>query len=91
MLTTHRCRPASFLLLSIAAIAMLYPASVGAEQFTRGDVDANGTVDLRDARLLFQYLRGRKAELICPDAADLDDNGVINYKDIRRSLRYLFR
>ena len=70
---------------------MLYPASVGAEQFTRGDVDANGTVDLRDARLLFQYLRGRKAELICPDAADLDDNGVINYKDIRRSLRYLFR
>ncbi|MDG2050238.1 MAG: dockerin type I repeat-containing protein [Myxococcota bacterium] len=91
MLTTHCCRSASYLLLGIAAIALLYPDSVSAEQFTRGDVDANGTVDVRDARLLFKYLRGRKVELICPDAADMDDNGVINYKDIRRSLRYLFR
>ena len=78
-------------LISAVFLALLCPMAAAAERFTRGDVDANGTVDLDDSRLLFAYLRGRDVELTCPDAADTDDNGVLNFRDIKRSLRYLFR
>jgi hypothetical protein len=91
MLNFHYCRSVRRLLIAAILLSLLTPASAVADQFTRGDVDANGTVDLHDARLLFAYLRGRRVELTCPDAADTDDNGVVNFKDIRRSLRYLFR
>ena len=59
-------------------------------EFTRGDVDAGGSLNVGDviSTILFLYYG---LPLSCPDAADFDDNGVVNRRDAVASLEYLFQ
>ena len=56
----------------------------------RGDVDADGAVTFADMRTLLNYLfprnryfglRGVRPALTCLDAADVNDDGVLNLTD----------
>jgi hypothetical protein len=58
----------------------------GDPEFLRGDADASGEMRIRDAFKLIRFLyRGR--EIPCEDAADVNDDGTLNYGDVI----YLFR
>ena len=59
-----------------------------AETFVRGDVDGDGRVGSDDliGLLIVLFIGG---SLDCPDAADADDDGVVNFRDFLVSLIYL--
>jgi len=72
-----------------AEIARVAEGEQGAN-FTRGDVTADERLDLSDAvRLLWHLFLGGPAP-VCPDAADLDDNGSLEVTDAIYSLHFLF-
>ncbi len=57
--------------------------------FVRGDVTRDGKLNTSDAvALLFHLFRGQ--EIVCEDAADVDDNGGIDLTDAIRLLNYIF-
>ncbi|MFN0057145.1 MAG: dockerin type I domain-containing protein [Planctomycetota bacterium] len=59
--------------------AFLLRINVGSK-FIRGDVDLSGTIDSSDAELLRSFLGGVES-LSCPDAADVNDDGVVDGAD----------
>ncbi len=59
-------------------------------EFRRGDVNADGLVDLADALGVLNYLFRRAAEPSCVRAADADDNGRVNVSDAVVILLHLF-
>ena len=59
-------------------------------EFVRGDVDANGVVNVTDAIVLLGYLFRGEAAPGCPKAADADDDGRVNVRDAFSILTYLF-
>jgi hypothetical protein len=58
--------------------------------FRRGDVDANGQIELTDPVNLLGYLFLGQAKPACLDAADTDDNGQAEITDAVVSLSYQF-
>ena len=50
-------------------------------RFRRGDVDDSGKVDKRDIDFIHKGIKGDKKLFYCKDAADLNDNGVIDTLD----------
>ena len=66
--------------------------------FRRGDADFSRVVDITDARNVleflilgcFQGLCGGQARLPCPDAADMDDSGLVDIHDPIVTLTWLF-
>jgi len=58
--------------------------------FRRGDVSADGAVQLNDAIVLLAYLFSGGAAPSCFDAADSDDNGGVALNDAIIILGYLF-
>lgn len=74
--------------IALAAGAMGWSAQN--VRFLRGDVNADGTVDVSDeVRLLVSLFRGGPA-LACPDAADANDDGAVDVADVIYALNYLF-
>jgi hypothetical protein len=61
-----------------------------AHPFRRGDVTADGRVNVSDAVALLLYQFGRRPEPPCADAADIDDSGSIGLADAVALLGYLF-
>jgi len=61
------------------------------EEFRRGDVDRNSSVEINDAISLLAYLFTGGREPECPDAADADDNGTLEITDAIRLLGYHFQ
>ena len=59
-------------------------------QFIRGDANGDGAVNLADAQLILDFLHGIRPIAAPLDAADVDDNGVINSNDARCLYVYLF-
>ncbi|NMD35308.1 MAG: hypothetical protein GYA73_05435, partial [Planctomycetes bacterium] len=57
--------------------------------FVRGDVNADGGLDVADAIAALRALFGGAA-LACRDAADVNDDGVLNIADPIALLGYLF-
>ncbi|MBI4604654.1 MAG: VCBS repeat-containing protein [Planctomycetes bacterium] len=58
--------------------------------FTRGDVNEDGNVDVSDALAVCEQLfLGRK--MVCGDASDADDSGLVDISDPICLLRFLFR
>ncbi len=53
----------------------------GGAQFVRGDANGNGAVTRDDAERLLQFLHGISILGAPIDAADVDDNGIINVSD----------
>jgi len=66
------------------AVAPVAPA------FLRGDVSADGQLQLNDPIQLLTFLFAGGAAPVCPDAADLDDSGDFTIGDAVRALNYLF-
>jgi hypothetical protein len=59
--------------------------------FIRGDVNADGAIDLSDPSSLFGFLfRGDPGEIGCQAAADADDDGAVTIADALFLLRYQF-
>jgi len=58
--------------------------------FRRGDVTAEGELDITDAVKILLTLFAGGFELLCPDAADVDDDGRLLVTDAVRLLGYLF-
>jgi hypothetical protein len=59
--------------------------------FVRGDVDANGGIEVTDAiRVLGFLFLGSPQSFECSDAADVDDNEAIEITDAIRVLGWLF-
>lgn len=57
--------------------------------FIRGDTNGDGDVTITDAYLLRDFVHGLKDLGAPQDAADVDDNGVINIADVDYLFRYL--
>jgi hypothetical protein len=60
------------------------------QAFLRGDIDANGRVDLSDAIGILGYLFLGGTVPRCMDAVDVDDSGGVNLADAISLLSYLF-
>jgi len=83
--------PSSHMRHVIAVVSILFSCSVvDAQDFVRGDVDANGTRELTDAVRVFGFLFLGDAALPCDDAADCDDSGALDITDGIFLLGYLF-
>ena len=61
-------------------------------EYTLGDVDANGSVDISDLRLVLRSVCG-KTELTDNQklAADVEKDNAVNIQDLRKILRYVCR
>lgn len=59
-------------------------------EFIRGDANGDGSVNIADALLILDFLHGIRPIAAPLDAADVDDNGVINSTDARYLYTYLF-
>ncbi len=58
--------------------------------FRRGDADSGGKPDISDAVFVLNHLfRGGRAPA-CPDAADFNDDGIVNAADAIAILNFLF-
>ncbi len=60
------------------------------EKFNRGDVNADGSINIADAISLLGHLFGGEAEPSCPDAADGNDDGGLDIADAIAILGHLF-
>jgi hypothetical protein len=58
--------------------------------FRRGDIDANGSLNLSDAVGLLLHLFLGGARPTCEKSADLDENGLVDLADSVYLLNYLF-
>ncbi|MEM7230778.1 MAG: FG-GAP-like repeat-containing protein, partial [Planctomycetota bacterium] len=65
-------------------------AEIPVATFRRGDVDANGAVELTDAVSLLNYLFRAAAPPNCESAGDAVDDGVLNLSDPIAILAHLF-
>jgi hypothetical protein len=83
---TLRCRP----LLLAALLLSLWTGTVRAD-FTRGDANRDGEVDLGDAVATLFAVFLQSVPLSCRDAADSNDDGSINVLDAIRTLEFLFQ
>ncbi|OUU26152.1 MAG: hypothetical protein CBC13_00795 [Planctomycetia bacterium TMED53] len=61
-----------------------------AEQFIRGDTNADGTIDIGDPITLLGVLFGGETAIDCDDALDANDDGLVDIADGIRILSYLF-
>ncbi len=59
------------------------------DQFIRGDVNVDDSVNIADAVTVLSYLFGG-LDISCQDAADTNDDGSINIADAVKLLSYLF-
>ncbi len=74
--------------LSIIFVLTLSVSTVRAD-FVRGDVNADGVLNIVDTISLLNYLQ-ENAPIPCFDAADADDNGQLNVVDAVYTLAYFF-
>ena len=68
---------------------VLLPAA-HADEFSRGDTEDNGGVELTDSVRIFAHLFLGSVPLFCEDAADTNDNGEIDTTDGVFLLNFLF-
>lgn len=61
-----------------------------AADFSRGDANADGRVNIADAVFTLQYLFASAEEPLCLDALDSNDDSRLNLADPIATLMYLF-
>ena len=75
-------------IVSLASLSMVSePAKAG--EFIRGDVDANGVVEFADALYTLQVGISGSREFNCADAADVNDDGSVDFSDALLAARYV--
>ncbi len=62
----------------------------GLTDFSRGDVNQDGTLDLSDGISVLLYLFGFKPEPGCLKSADVNDDALVNIADAVAALAYLY-
>ena len=62
--------------------------TVTVENYLKGDVDGDGTVDLADAVVIINYCVGKTVNKFVEKAADADGDGVIDLADAVRIINY---
>jgi hypothetical protein len=67
-----------------------YRVNPAAKRFLRGDVDANGVIDVTDPTIVLNYLFSSGPAPSCLDAADANDDGALDLSDGVHLLNYLF-
>jgi hypothetical protein len=67
--------------------ALIFPAG---PDFVRGDFDGNGAANLTDAISSASYLFQQGPAPTCPDAADINDDGILDVSDPVYTLFHLF-
>ena len=72
-----------------AVSAVLPEGFTFATEFRRGDVTADGRVEIIDVLIMLQYLYNL-GSVSCVDAADVDDDGRVTVSDPIRLLLYLY-
>lgn len=76
----------------VASLAVVVPCMrPEAAEFIRGDVDANGALEITDSVRIFTFLFVGGQEIACQDAADANDSGVLDITDGIYLLNFLFR
>jgi uncharacterized repeat protein (TIGR02543 family) len=55
----------------------------------KGDINGDGTIDLKDVTLLFQYVNKQISSLNNRAAADVNGDGVVNLKDVTRLFQFV--
>jgi hypothetical protein len=76
--------------VEVVALAGLALA-VRAGEFSRGDANGDGGVDISDPVAVLRYLFAGGQPPACLDAADADDSGTVDVTDPVYVLRFLFR
>ena len=74
---------------SVARVELTVTKGAG-DVFVRGDTDGDFAVNVADPLRTLGFLF-HQGTLICPDAADVNDNGVLDLTDVLRTLEYIFR
>ncbi len=91
--SAQRPRAAAVLLLSIFICTQVSGAEGGGgvpeREFLRGDVNVDGRVTHSDALLLFSSLFSNGVRT-CDDAADVNDDGIVNITDGTNLVRFAF-
>ena len=80
-------------ILQWVPVSLLLPPILGSqvlaqEKFLRGDLNGDGEVTLADVLILAGSIANRSA-LPCPDAADINDNGLVNLGDAALLIEFL--
>ncbi len=73
--------------LALVGAASLYGGGVS---FQRGDVNADGAVDIGDPVYALQFLFASGPPISCDDAADTNDDGSVDIADSVYTFQYLF-
>ncbi len=72
-------------------VVVLLPATIAAQShFTRGDVSADGSIDITDSTVLLNYLYDDGEEPVCLDACDYNDDGTLSVLDVIMILQGAF-
>ncbi|MBN1459430.1 MAG: dockerin type I repeat-containing protein [Armatimonadetes bacterium] len=88
-----RSKRAAVLGVVVAAALMVLAWQDGADaqsQFRRGDINADGEVNVTDPVALLDYLFAATDAPPCKDAADVNDDGKVEISDPVRLLGFLF-
>ena len=75
------------ILCSVLIVSPLHAAAEVSAQ--TGDLNADGTADAADIRLLADYLTAQTARIPDPAAADLNEDGKLNAADLTLLKRLL--
>ncbi len=73
-----------------STLSMEATLTVTEEPFIRGDMNADGTVDISDAVAILRHLFVTGLTTTCEDAADANDDGTVDIADSVYLLSYLF-
>jgi hypothetical protein len=63
--------------------------TTGSDTIVKGDVNGDGSVNLKDVTSLFQYVNKQTSTVKQPAAADVNGDGVLNLKDVTKLFQYV--
>ena len=73
----------------VGVVAPMEAQSAPENYILRGDVNNDDSIDLADGVMLLRFLF-QEHYIMCLDAADIDDSGVVNIADAFNSLHNFF-
>jgi hypothetical protein len=63
--------------------------TTGSDTIVKGDVNGDGSVNLKDVTKLFQYVNKQISTVQQPAAADVNGDGVLSLKDVTKLFQYV--
>jgi hypothetical protein len=66
-----------------------YTTDTSSDAIIKGDVNGDGSVNLKDVTSLFQYVNKQTSTVKQPAAADVNGDGVLNLMDVTKLFQYV--